>query len=172
MRHANKLRPAKPLKLWGDWGTKKQRETACSDWRPFWVVRMPAYRSCRLDQNVCPSIKYLVISHGRFPTDWTIFSPKQNQNIKEALTGVLSILNIWPENRAIVLSLNRKWPITVVFMGERLWHWILSACFGKSMIFTVFALAKEEMPSSKTCEIVILPLKSIIDDSISGNVVA
>ena len=167
MRRANKLRPAKPLKLWGDWGTKKKLETACSDWRPFWVVCMPAYRSCQLDQNVCPSIKYLVISHGRFPTDWTIFSPKQNQNIKEALTGVLSILNIWPENRAIVLSLNRKWPITVVFMGERLWHWILSACFGKSMIFTVFALAKEEMPSSKTCEIVILPLKSIIDDSIS-----
>lgn len=35
------------------------------------------------------------------------------------------------------------------------------------MIVTVFALAKEEMPSSKTCEIVILPLTSIIDDSIS-----
>jgi len=65
-----------------------------------------------------------------------IFSLKQNQNIKEALTGALLILNIRPENRAIVLSLNRKWPITVFFMGERLWHWILSTCFGKSMIFT------------------------------------
>ena len=36
------------------------------------------------------------------------------------------------------------------------------------MIFnTVFALAKEETSSSKTCVIVILPLKIIIDDSIS-----
>ena len=31
-----------------------------------------------------------------------VFSTKQNQNIKEALTGTLSILNIEQENRAIV----------------------------------------------------------------------
>ena len=44
---------------------------------------------------------------------------------------------------------------------------LLSTGFGKSMIFTVFALAKEEMSSSKTCVIVISPLKSIIGDQIS-----
>ena len=43
--------------------------------------------------------------------------------------------------------------------------------FGKSMIFTVFAKAKEEISSSKTCMITISPLKSTIDDDI-GNVVA
>ena len=44
---------------------------------------------------------------------------------------------------------------------------ILPTGFGKSMIYTAFALAKEEISSSKTCVIVIAPLKSIIDDQIS-----
>ena len=44
---------------------------------------------------------------------------------------------------------------------------ILSTGFGKSMIFTVFAMAKEEISSSKTCMITISPLKSTIDDQIS-----
>ena len=39
--------------------------------------------------------------------------------------------------------------------------------FGKSMIFTVFAMAKEEISSSKTYMITISPLKSTIDDQIS-----
>ncbi|CAH3113611.1 unnamed protein product [Porites lobata] len=44
---------------------------------------------------------------------------------------------------------------------------ILSTRFGKSMIFTVFAMAKEEISSSKTGMITISPLKSTIDDQIS-----
>ena len=44
---------------------------------------------------------------------------------------------------------------------------ILSTGFGNSMIFTVFAMAKEEISSSKTCMITISPLKSTIDDQIS-----
>ena len=43
---------------------------------------------------------------------------------------------------------------------------ILSTSFGKSMIFTVFAMAKEEISSSKTCMITTSPLKSTIDDQI------
>ena len=46
---------------------------------------------------------------------------------------------------------------------------ILSTGFGKGMIFIVFAMAKEDnnLSSSKTCMITILPLKSIIGDQIS-----
>ena len=44
---------------------------------------------------------------------------------------------------------------------------ILLTGFGKSMIFTFFAMAKEETPSSKTCMISISPLKSSKDDQIS-----
>ena len=50
---------------------REQRETASKDGGLFWVVRTPAYGSFRLDQNVRPSIKYLVISNGRVPRDWT-----------------------------------------------------------------------------------------------------
>ena len=166
MRRANKLRPAKPLKLWGDWGTKKQRETACSDWRPSWVVRMPAYRSCRLDQNVCPSIKYLEISHGRFPTDWTNFSPKQNQNIKEALTGVLSILNIWPGKQSYCIKPEQEMANYSQSHGrgygiEFCQHVLVRAWSLLSLLWP-----KKKCPHRKP-EIVILALKSIIDNSIS-----
>ena len=44
---------------------------------------------------------------------------------------------------------------------------ILSIGFGKSMIFTFFAMAKEETPSSKTCMISISPLKNTKDDQTS-----
>ena len=44
---------------------------------------------------------------------------------------------------------------------------ILSKRFGNSMIFTVFAMAKEEMSSSKTCMIAISRIKSTIDNQIS-----
>ena len=44
---------------------------------------------------------------------------------------------------------------------------ILSTSFGKSMVFTVFAMAKEEISSLKTCMITISPLKSTTDDQIS-----
>jgi len=53
-----------------------------------------------------------------------IFCTKQNQNIKEVVTGALSILNIRRENRVV---------------GD------VSTGFGKSMIFTCFAQVKEEM---------------------------
>ena len=48
---------------------------------------------------------------------------------------------------------------------------ILSIAFGKSMIFTFFAMAKEETPSSKTCMISISPLKSTKDDQTSQAIV-
>ena len=44
---------------------------------------------------------------------------------------------------------------------------ILPTDFGKSMFFLVFAMAKEEMSSLKTCMIPFFPLKSAIDDQIS-----
>ena len=51
---------------------------------------------------------------GEFQVTEQIFSTKQNQNIKEELTGALSILDIRPG----YWSLNGKWPFTVFFMGE------------------------------------------------------
>ena len=95
-----------------------------------------------------------------------IISAKENQNIKEALTGALSVLNIRRENRAIVLKAKQEMAIYSLLQRRDVME-ILSTGFGKSMIFTVFSMAKEEVSSSKTCMIAISPLKSTIDDQIS-----
>ena len=103
---------------------------------------------------------------GEFRGTEQIISAKQNQNIKEALTGASSILNIWRENRAIVLKPKQEMAIYSLLQRRDVME-ILSTSFGKSMIFTVFAMAKEEISSSKTCMITISPLKSNIDGQIS-----
>ena len=153
--------------------TTYEKPVTCMERRPFWVVRMPAYGSFRLDQNVSPSIKYLVISHRRVQVTGQIFSKEKNQNIKEALTGAL--LNIlvgkqgncieasWTGNMAICSLLRKR---SEMLYGNK----ILSTGFGNSVIFTILSLLwpKKKMSSFKlTCMIAISPLKSIIDEQIS-----
>ena len=96
---------------------------------------------------------------GEFRGTEQIISAKQNQNIKEALTVASSILNIGRENSAIVLKPKQEMAIYSPLQRRDVME-ILSTSFGKSMIFTVFAMAKEEISSSKTCMITISPLKS------------
>ena len=96
---------------------------------------------------------------GEFQVTEQIISAKQNQNTKEALTRALSILIIRRENTAIVLKPEQEMATYTVFLkgiGDVMA--ILSTGFGKSMIFTFFAMAKEETPASKTCMISISPL--------------
>ena len=79
---------------------------------------------------------------GKFQVTEQIFFAKQNQNIKEALTGALSILNIRQENRAIVLKPDQGMAIYSLLHRRDVMA-ILSTGFGKSMIITVFAIAKK-----------------------------
>ena len=103
---------------------------------------------------------------GEFRGTEQIISAKENQNIKEALTGASSILNIWRENRAIVLKPKQEMAFYSLVQRRDVIE-ILSTGFGKSMMFIVFAMAKEEISSSKTNMITISPLKSTTDDQIS-----
>ena len=75
---------------------------------------------------------------GEFQVTEQVFSTRQNQNIKEALTGALSILNIEQENRAIVWKPEQEaWA--VFFIGEydnfvnRFWqeHDLYCVCYGQ-----------------------------------------
>ena len=102
---------------------------------------------------------------GEFRGTEQIISAKQNQNIKEALTGASSILNIWRENRAIVLKPKQEMAIYSLVQRRDVIE-ILSTGFAKGMMFIVFAMAKEEISSSKTSVITISPLKSNTDDQI------
>ena len=66
-----------------------------------------------------------------------IISAKQNQNIKGALTGALSISNIRRENRATVL----KPELEICHLLQRRdVMGILPTGFGKSMIFVTTAI--------------------------------
>ena len=61
---------------------------------------------------------------GEFQVTEQIISAKQNQNIKEAFTGALSILNIQRENRATVLKPELEMAIYSLlrFKGEMSWQ--------------------------------------------------
>ena len=85
---------------------------------------------------------------------------------EEALSNALSRLNIVRDNRKIVLKEEQEMAVNHLLNGRDVMA-ILPTGFGKSMIFTVFALAKQELSSTKTSVLVISPLKSIIDDQIS-----
>ena len=66
----------------------------------------------------------------------------------EALTRALSLLNIRRENSAVVLKPEQETAINNLLNGRNI---DVMAIFprgsGKSMIYTVFALAKEEISS-------------------------
>ena len=85
---------------------------------------------------------------------------------EEALSNALSRLNIVRDDRKIVLKEEKEMAVNHLLNGRDVMA-ILPTGFGKSMIFTVFALAKQELSSTKTSVLVISPLKSIIDDQIS-----
>ena len=70
---------------------------------------------------------------GEFRGTEQVISAKQNQHIKEALTGASSILNIWRENRAIVLKPKQELAIYSLLQRRDVME-ILSTGFGKSMI--------------------------------------
>ena len=85
---------------------------------------------------------------------------------EEALSNALSRLNIVRDDRKIVLKEEQEMAVNHLLNGKDVMA-ILPTGFGKSMIFTVFALAKQELSLTKTSVLVISALKSIIDDQIS-----
>ena len=86
---------------------------------------------------------------------------------EKALSKALSRLNILREDREIVLKPEQETAVSELHGRDVMA--VLPTGFGKSMIFTVFALARQELSTTctKTCVLVISPLKSIIDDQIS-----
>ena len=86
---------------------------------------------------------------------------------EKALSKALSRLNILCEDREIVLKPEEETAVSELLHGRDVMA-VLPTGFGKSMIFTVLALARQELSTTctRTCIIVISPLKSIIDDQI------
>ena len=78
---------------------------------------------------------------GEFRGTEQIIAAKQNQNIKEALTGASSILNIWQENGAIALKPKQEMAIYSLLQRRDGNHGVMeifSTGFGKTMILLCY----------------------------------
>ena len=95
-----------------------------------------------------------------------IMAESTESTIDKALDKALERLNVSREKEKIILKREQETAVKELLAGRDVMA-ILPTGFGKSLIFTVFAIAKEQLRSEKTCVIVVSPLKSIIDDQIA-----
>ena len=85
---------------------------------------------------------------GEFRGTEQIISAKQNQNIKEALTGTSFILNIRRENRVIVLKPKQEMAFYSPHQRRDVMVILLTG-FGKSMILLFLLWPKKKCPHRK-----------------------
>ena len=85
--------------------------------------------------------------------------------IEDGISKALSYLNIQREG-SVLLKKERETATKELLSGNDVLA-VLPTDFGKSLIYTIFALAREEIMSTNTCAIIVSPLKSIIDDQIA-----
>ena len=87
-------------------------------------------------------------------------------NAQESIDKALKTLNINRETRKIILKEEQETAVKELLSGNDVLA-ILPTGFGKSMIYTIFALARQELRSATTCVLIISPLKSLIEDQIA-----
>ena len=87
-------------------------------------------------------------------------------NAQESIDKALKMLNINRETRKIILKEEQETAVKELLSGNDVLA-ILPTGFGKSMIYTIFALARQELRSATTYVLIISPLKSLIEDQIA-----
>ena len=88
-------------------------------------------------------------------------------SIERSIVAALDHLNVSREKQKIILKKEQEMAVKELLDGKDVMA-ILPTGFGKSLIFTIFAIAKGQISrSEKTCVLVISSLKSIIDDQIA-----
>ncbi|KAJ7369741.1 hypothetical protein OS493_036772 [Desmophyllum pertusum] len=87
-------------------------------------------------------------------------------NVQENIDKALKTLNINRETRKIILKEEQETAVKELLSGNDVMA-ILPTGFGKSIIYTIFGLAKQELRSATTCVLIISPLKSLIEDQIA-----
>ena len=88
-------------------------------------------------------------------------------SIEDSIVAALDHLNVSREKEKFILKNQQEIAVKELLAGRDVMA-ILPTGFGKSLIFTIYAIAKGQLSrSEKTCVLVISPLKSIIDDQIA-----
>ena len=88
----------------------------------------------------------------------TIMAESVELTMDKALEKALERLNVSREKEKIILKREQETAVKELLAGRDVMA-ILPTGFGKSLTFTVFAIAKEQLRSEKTCVIVVSPLK-------------
>ena len=95
-----------------------------------------------------------------------IMAESDELTMDKVLEKALEHLNVSRERDKIILKREQETAVKELLAGREVMA-MLPTGFGKSLIFTIFAIAKEQLQSEKTCVNVVSPLKSIIDDQIA-----
>jgi len=88
------------------------------------------------------------------------------EKTKESIEKALNLLNLQREKKEIILKEEQEKAVVELLLGKDVLA-ILPTGFGKSLIYTSFALASTDLRSAKTSALVISPFKSFIDDQIA-----
>ena len=87
-----------------------------------------------------------------------IMAESAELTMDKALEKALERLNVSREKEKIILKREQETAVKELLAGRDVMA-ILPTGFGKSLTFTVFAIAKEQLRSEKTCVIVVSTLK-------------
>ena len=89
-----------------------------------------------------------------------IMAESAELTMDKALEKALERLNVSREREKIILKREQETAVKELLAGRDVMA-ILPTGFGKSLTFTLFAIAKEQLRSEKTCVIVVSPLKRV-----------
>jgi superfamily II DNA or RNA helicase len=116
-----------------------------------WKFRL-AENDKHVNQKFWSSLKgHMLVYYSKFPAKSEVYSKVMDSapSIEEGVAKALTSFNIRREARKIVLKPVQETAVKQLLNGDDLVA-ILPTGFGKSLIFTIFALAREEMFSSRS----------------------
>ena len=98
---------------------------------------------------------FLIFSKGADCRLRKIMAESAELTMDKALEKALERLNVSREKEKIILKREQETAVKELLAGRDVMMAILPTGFGKSLTFTVFAIAKEQLRSEKTCVIVV-----------------
>ena len=105
-----------------------------------------------------PRMIFLIFPKGADGRLRKIMVESAELTVDKALEKVLEGLNVSRAKEKIILKREQETAVKELLAGRDIMA-ILTTGFSKSLTFTVFAIAKEQLRSEKTCVIVVSPLK-------------
>ena len=115
------------------------------------ATNIPTYKATKIH-------KLTPLTYELFFQNSSIMAESAELTMDKALEKAPERLNVSREKEKIILKREQETAVKELLAGRDVMA-ILPTGFGKSLTFTVFAIAKEQLRSETTCVIVVSPLK-------------